>query len=388
MSNASYFSIKIEGDFVDSFLYSGTLFLVHADARITTHSWESLLDSAIEENWGSNADRTTIGFLKDCRRKFAPTELNRVISIENAKLIEHQKCSLQLNGWPTDINIYSNKFYIANEDGVDELKFDHETRCLESESRFTIYNKYAYKISPNDGHRIAIAAGANGVVAAYPRTGYIKQREDIAQLIDVDAHDCEWIGENLAANSLSGAFLLTFPELPKRPVGVLPPDYWTIYNKAKKEPPVSQRIASEADGSNPYIWVAGGKIFKLYETGDLLIEGVEKNSENIQRNHLEFVSQHIDAPSSESLFDGRILAARTSLFGTVAEIGDFLYSITEDGIEITSHRPVSWRVFPRAKSYLNQLHIVENDSLVIRAYMPQNDDSKINRFGITFDEAI
>jgi hypothetical protein len=384
MSSTSFFSIKIEGDFIDSFLYSGTLFLVHADSKITTHTWESLLDSSIEASWGSNASPATVKFLKNCRSEFTPTGINQTIFIENKKLIEHQQCSLQLSGWPTDINIYSNKFYIANEKGVEELKFNYENRTLEEESRFEIYNNYAYKISPNDGHRIAIAAGLNGVIAAYPRSEY----PDFP-LIDVDAHDCEWIGEKLTANSLCGAFLLTFCELPRHPGGNPSPDYWDIYNSAKKAPPISTKeVVNEIYGLNPYIWVAGGKIFQLYENGYLLVQDAEQSDTNIQGNQLDFSSHNLNNQHSGVGIDHRILSARTSLFGTVIEIGDFLYSVTEDGIEQISHRPVSWRLFPRAKSYLNQLHIVENDSLIIRAYSPPADQSIVNRFGITSDEAI
>jgi hypothetical protein len=384
MSSTSFFSIRIEGDFIDSFLYSGTLFLVHADSKITTHAWESLLDSSIEASWNSNSIQATVSFLKDYRKALTPTDINQSIFIENKNLIEHQQCSLQLSGWPTDINIYSNRFYIADEKGVGELNFNYKNRTLDEDSRFEIYNSYAYKISPNEGHRIAIAAGLNGVIAAYPRSDY----PDFP-LIDVDAHDCEWIGENLTTNSLSGAFLLKFCELPKRPDGKISPDYWETYKDAITAPPISKKeVVSEIDGLNPYVWVAGSKIFQFYENGYLLVRDAEQNDTKIHINQFELSSHYLDNQHSGVRIDHRILSARTSLFGTVIEIGDFLYLVTEDGIEELSHRPVSWRVFPRSKSYLNQLHIVENDSLIIRAYSPQADKSIINRFGITFDEAI
>jgi hypothetical protein len=388
MSIPLFFSIEIEGDFIDSFLYSGTLFLVHADSKITTHAWEALLNSSIVASWGSNVNQSAVNFIKDCRLPYIPTDTNKTISVENDKLIEYQRFSLQLSGWPTDINIYSNRLYIASEKGVDELDFNYESRTLKEESKFNIYSNYAYKISPNNGHRIAIAAGLNGVIAAHPRTHFIKPDEDLFSLIDIDAHDCEWVGENLTANSLSGAFLLTFHELPKHPDGDPDQDYWKTYNEVKKIPPASRKITSEVNGSCPYIWVAGSKIFELYETGDLVIEDEEEGSKNIRRNKLELPLNQSGGQSLGMRSNNRILSARTSQFGTVVEIEDSLYLATESGIELISHRPVSWRVFPRAKSYLNQLHIIENDSLIIRAYIPQSDSTIGNRFGITFDEVI
>lgn len=388
MSATPYIKIQIEGDFIDSFLYSGTLFLVHSSAKITTHSWEALLDHAIYDNWGNHTNPLTVAFLKDCRRKFSPPNTTDTIHIPEHRLLEYQRSSLQLDRWPTDINVYSNNLYIANENGVDELKYNHETRQIEAAGRFSIYKKYAYKISPNNGHRIAIAAGINGVIAAYPRTGFIKPNDDLSPLIEVDAHDCEWIGGNLAANSVSGAFLLKFPELPKKPDGRGTPEYWESYNKIRREAPISKKLESEVEGKLPYAWVAGGKLFKLYETGDLHIEPISEDAADTQLQHIEFPPESTEGREFLGASDNRILAARTSLFGTVAEIGDSLFSINEDGIEMVSSRPVSWRVFPRAKNYLNQLHIVENDSVVIRAYSPQQDKNSFSRFGITFDEVI
>jgi hypothetical protein len=47
-------SIAIEGDFIDSFIYSGTLFLVNGDSRISTYSWESLLQLALHRYYQDN----------------------------------------------------------------------------------------------------------------------------------------------------------------------------------------------------------------------------------------------------------------------------------------------------------------------------------------------
>jgi len=83
-----------------------------------------------------------------------------------------------------------------------------------------------------------------------------------------------------------------------------------------------------------------------------------------------------------------VLAARTGLFGTVIEIGDELCAVTEDGTETVCTRPVSWRVFPRAKSYLNHLHVVEKDQLCIRAYFPSAILDRTDRFGISIEDVL
>ena len=82
-----------------------------------------------------------------------------------------------------------------------------------------------------------------------------------------------------------------------------------------------------------------------------------------------------------------IIFARSGLFGSILELGDYLYSVTDNAIEIICKDSVSWRVFPRAKSYINHLHIIMDDHLAIRAY-PSNHDTDTNTFGINIDDVI
>ncbi len=379
--------IKLEGDFIDSFIYSGTLFLVHADSKITTHDWEGLIASALHNN--NQTHGAIFEFLKDCRETAQLTNRDSItIHIDKDELEDKCASTLPLDGWPTDINIYTNRLYIASETGVEELPFEWRSRRIEPAGRFHIWRKYAYRVSANDWHRLAIAAGPNGVVTASPRNGYIKE-EDIATLLEIDSHDCEWVGRNLVANSLDGAFLSTFPELPKRPQGLLSSsDYWKQLNAIKQQPPETQRVAHKGQNTVVYAWVAGNKLFSLLSTGEL---SVEQTNEATGSEQAERTVNDMDV---EIGMGGRfsntenVLAARSSLFGTVIEIGDELCTVSEDGIETVSTRPVSWRVFSRARNYLNHLHIIENDQLFIRAYLPSAIPGQTNRFGISIEDVL
>jgi hypothetical protein len=338
-------SINIEGDFVDSFIYSGTLFLVHADSRITTHNWEVLLASAVRNNRQNHWASSAYEFLKDCRKSTQLIDQDSLsIHIDKDELEDGRVSTLSLDGWPTDINIYANKFYIASENGVEELPFNWESKKLESTGRFYVWRKYAYKVSANDAHRLAIAAGQNGVITASPRGGYIVEREDIATLLEIDSHDCEWVGQSLIANSLDGAFLSTFPELPKRPEGNVPAEYWKQLNAAKKQPPETRRVAHKGQSAVVYAWVAGSKLFSLLNTGELSVERVNRYANS---NPADNVADDMDIEigmGDRFSNTGKVLAARSGLFGTVIEIGDELCAVTEHGTETVSTRPVSWRV--------------------------------------------
>lgn len=380
-------SINVEGDFIDSYIYSGTLFLVHADSKITTHNWEALLASALHNNNHIHGAALTFAFLKDCRNNAQLTDRDsKTIYIDKDELEERRISTLPLDGWPTDINIYGNRFYIASENGVEELPFNWEKRKIESTGRFHVWRKYAYKVSANDAHRLAIAAGPNGVITVSPRGGYINEREDIATLLEIDSHDCEWVGRSLIANSLDGAFLSTFPDLPKRPEDPVPPSYWKQFNEIKKQPPTSRRVAHNGPNAVVYAWMAGSKLFSLLSNGKLSVEVTNEAAGSKQTgNRANDAEIGIGNRFSNM---GNFLAARSGLFGTVIEIGDELCEVTEHGTETVSIRPVSWRVFPRAKSYLNHLHIIEKDQLSIRAYFPSVIQDQTDRFGIRIEDVL
>jgi len=86
--------------------------------------------------------------------------------------------------------------------------------------------------------------------------------------------------------------------------------------------------------------------------------------------------------------ESSILAARSGSFGAVIETSSNLITVTERGCRTLANRPVSWRVFPRAKNYLNHLHVVEDDQLIIHAFLAfegANGDQS-DRFGISIDD--
>jgi len=365
--NRKYISIKIEGDFIDSFIYSGILFLVSANSQISIYNWKGLLSNI--------SDKCLYNFLKDCRNG-----LNLVgdeyqeIYIEAKQLKEHKSGeTLPLKAWTTDIYVYSNRLYIADENGVYTVNFDYDSKMLVQNTQFQLWDKYAYKISPNDNFRVAIAAGSNGIITAFPRFDKSSQQINEIKTIEINSYDCEWIGNNLITNSQDGCYVLVFAELPEKP-SKPNKEYYTNVNRLKQQTPERIKIDNDSQASIIYYWMAGRKLFSLLKNGEVIEKDIN-------------VLQDIKTPSFKLQISSRVLAVRSALFGAVIEMGDNLLSLTENGVDSISHRPVSWRVFPRAKNYLNHLHIVENDYLAIRAYFVSDEDDSDN-YGISLNEVI
>jgi hypothetical protein len=319
----------------------------------------------------------------------AGREASKVLNIDRQQLEDQLLSSLTLSGWPTDINIYSNRFYIASENGVDELAFDFRTKSLNPDEGFRVWNQYAYRVSANDAHRLAIAAGANGVVTATPRGGYIKASEDVVRLLEIDSHDCEWIGRNLVANSSSGAYVSVFPPLPDRPKGPPPQEYWAAFDAARRSPPDTRKVVLDGNVTAAYAWIAGRKLFSFLSDGELSVEHMPtvSDSENSTRNL--GTEETFSSVKTGFKIDSSILAARSGSFGSVIETKNDLIIITESDCQVLANRPVGWRVFPRAKNYLNHLHVIENSQLIIHAFFDFESGSangRSDRFGISIDD--
>lgn len=69
--------IKIEGDFIDSFIYSGSLFLVDTQLRLTSYSWNEILNY-------SNCPTIKKNFLLNC---FSENDTQDISKLDNEYII-------------------------------------------------------------------------------------------------------------------------------------------------------------------------------------------------------------------------------------------------------------------------------------------------------------
>jgi len=375
--NTNSILLSIQGDFVDSFIYTGTLFLVHGNSQLSTYSWQSILNFASDQIHEINLKRQVSTFMDDCRGwQFDFENNDRItIHIDHETLKGMELSSIYLDEWPSDINVYANNLYVCGEDGVDEYKFDRETKKV-IDNPFKIWDEYAFMVAPNDFHRLAIAAGKNGVITAFPKKNSIDSN-DLLTLIEQPSSDCEWIGRNLVSNTSEGSYLSVFSSLSPKPQN---PDreYWDRFNREKRAAE-THLISFQEHSILKYAWLAGEKLFGINGQGEVY-------------SHVE--TSNIDFPKVDEkriiprLSQERLLGARSGSFGTVIEYEHDLILYNESGEDLISHRPVNWRVFPRAKNYINHLHVVENDALKIYAFECKTTHNHLDYFAIDTENII
>ena len=162
MSNLAL-NLNIEGDYIDSFIYSGVLYLLDSDFKFTSYSWNALCDFILKRNGFKFDDaRLVLGFSKDNR--LVNKSINHIDTcLDKGELLSLRKDVVEIKTWPSDINIFSNKLYFSGDDGVFFINTNHLTAEFDKENIQKVFGMKGFSISPNTNNRIALAVGREGV---------------------------------------------------------------------------------------------------------------------------------------------------------------------------------------------------------------------------------
>ena len=332
------FTINIEGDYVDSYIYSGLLILVDIDYKLTIYKWEQLFNQGLS---GLNSFKLLAlkSLILDSRVKIPKIELTN-ITISKRILNSAKLFTFDIGVWPSDINIFSNQLYISSEKGVSKLSLNYKDGSLSSEIK--LFDEMCFSVSPNSHGRLAFAAGKSGVLTLLPLSKFHSQNH-IKQLVSDVCVDLDWQSTKLFASTVHGVVEATFVKMPKQSDFKETSEFWNEVKLNKETKPRIERNTEEKMS-----WIAGDKKYSFLNNGNIKIGYFECEASTIETN-----------------FNDNILKARTAAFGTVLETDDELFSFIGNDIIPLGKEPVSWRVFPRAKNYANQLHIVQDEHIEI-----------------------
>ena len=139
----SKFSISVEGDYVDSYIYSGLLVLVDIDYRLSLYKWDQLISNGLKGVVLSES-RSLRDLMIDSRNPIPKNTLSEVV-ISQENLNSSKLFSYEIGVWPSDINVYSNQLYISSENGVARLNLDYQTGTLNNEIK--LFLSYPIKVN-------------------------------------------------------------------------------------------------------------------------------------------------------------------------------------------------------------------------------------------------
>lgn len=361
--------ITIPGNFWDSQIYAGKLYLFGWDGDIRTLDWDRLINEwPIDDNHKFAlkcafarsdllyGDRWTIMSEDDEIKKLIQKKFNRISKVHldlPEERLDKFTIARQANLFPiphADSSIYGRNLFIASRSGLYRVTCGRGTKYPLSTKVYKVWDCPLFAISPLYG-TLALAAGDEGLYEFSINGNYVHENQ-IKQHNSRNCTDCSWVYYSIYGSShIDDGFLAAYVKERDEAQGML----WS----RRFDRLVS---SNEIFQNHGYSW---GTKDKIYQVSDNKLQVVKYEPRSEEPQGIFSKIGVIDLQSEE---DG-IVAGDSTLFGTIIEFNSSLKVLTSDGNIITiTGEPVSWRTFIRSKHYENHLHIIYDDRLEIWSF--------------------
>ena len=350
--------IQIEGDFIDSFIYSGSLFLVDTQLKLSSYAWNDLLSAT---NCPSNLNSTLHECFSDMRMHNI-SNLDDSYTIYNDVLNQYCCDEIVLDSWPTDLDIYKNNFLISSNDGIQTFQCNREQNGRSAKVSFEkklnkMWNEKVFELAVGSLDRLIISCGSIGAFELFTNSYSGYKLTKGKQINDKEWIGCEWdqsTGIAILKNQLKQE-LLKFETINQDHLKLLTDtiEKNKYFKTVKDEEPTEYEIPNS---TQKYInsWVFEDKIYLFGE--DL----------NLYEYHLNNINKVSEVDTSQKSIGSIIDSAKTH-FGLVFEDIENLY-LQNSSINILSNNVTNWRTYPKSKNYQNHIHYIENDNLTIQIF--------------------
>lgn len=373
--------VRIPGEFWDSFIYNGRLYLFTVDGEIFVYRWDQIIESlkvapncaplfwqflTRGQSWympemqkilESPAMRQMISSLADdiVKNAFEVSEkLMRPALISNAESPMHPH---------SDVEAFYNMLYISSPAGVSAAslrrKLSGGFRRLTDLPTLRISCAYS---------SMALAAGSEGIYdQQLSSTQDWSRPRSPRRLSDRNCIACNWADFDVVGTSGSGeaGFIAAFEKPQKKE------ENSEAISKTMEKP----RHLLDVIGSDDLFQSSDGLMFGsqdllvMASRSTLQIEnwnpwlGRERQGVDVQKSLFGRHTVRIKDLTEEAI-DGS-----AAVFGIIVEMDSSLLVSGVDGTIASFGEPVSWRIFPRSRRYLNQLHVTYEGYISIFAFI-------------------
>lgn len=406
--------ITIEGQFYDSQIYSGRLYLWTFDSQILVIDWDRLIEDLNPDPDLEIAMQCAFGnsdyLVGDAWRVFASDRDIRNIILEKlsklAKLpirvnnLQKYVTQIARNYFPfphAAVDIFHSNLVVGGRSG---LRF---SRALnrEIERPQMLVDIPTIGISPKN-FLISLACGEEGVYEINPRNK-AQSLDDMRhldyklsssrQVMKLQSNNVHWMYNSIFASGNDGkAGIAKYAAPPSKRA--------KQEEKIKffSEPPIIEtKIFDEKD------LIADSTIERFYSNNQKKIEddviswGIEDKicavssgtlSTYFYRPFLQGEAQREYISSFELNRNmGEVVNGSSASFGYIIEMDEGLQIILSDSsTETIIGEPVNWRVFNRSKNYANQLHIIYDDRIEIVSYNESAPmETYMKKIGISYN---
>jgi hypothetical protein len=361
----------LPGAYWDSQIYAGRLYLFGLEGDITTLDW----DAAIAQWPIARHLRLALiaGFLRsdflygaELFALFQDPEIREILqgkfhAMADKPLVmtseQLSRCTIgrQDNPFPfphADTEIYDRVLYVGGSSGL------HHASCARR-TRFPVSTRISKKLDvPVLGlaasyGTIAVASGSDGLFEVPTFDAHWRIGPEPRPTTEMPCEDCNWAFQSIFASSSTGAGFLV---------------EYSRYSDERYEQPgrffEGVRPATGIFGHEGYAWGVQDKLCLAYNGSIEVVRYLPWLQNRGTSEVLRAIGQvEVERHSSQ------IIAASMAPYGVVIEYEDSLVVYPSQGPPVVlAGEPVNWRVFPRAKHYENQLHIVYADRLEILSF--------------------
>ncbi len=395
--------VVISGDFYDSQIYNGRLYLWELDGSLLTVDWDKLVDSMII----SEELKIALRFSLQHSDALYRNQLLQDIEIKNLMQLKFKKlselaievknedlllCTIDRQDSPfpfphADSAVHYEMMYVGSQSGISS------SRCVKSnqwdgqiESTEKILDLPALSISASH-LTLAVAAGTDGLFDYSLFQNLANKSGEPRNLSKNHCNLTRWLYPSIFGSSyFNDGYFADFKAKKKNSKENTTPKLSSTGEYGKNQGKVSQyeRIFQHLVSSDQIFEQSDTSLneVKLNENEPKFIWGVQDKLCSISKSSIKLAQYSSSSRSKDTArkfkalgsveitgLTGEVISADSSLFGIVLEQEDGLLVVTSS---LESHflpgEPVNWRVFPKARNYSNHLHIIYDDALHVYAF--------------------
>lgn len=377
----NFVKIQIEGNFLDSFLYSGILFTIDTNGNLYTHSFKHLINNFADELDYSQEKLELKKFILNPSQKSNTLETDNSLefTINQDFLTKHNiGTRLDLGFWPTDIDIRNNMIYISSEKGVEIYPFHWKADgpSLSFDKKKTLWNdSKVFGVSTGSWGRTMIAAGNQGALELFNQydsdlSAYLGEKKIQPKHISNGTWiDCELnkYSTLLILKGIDDQQTLNIERTISKNKLQDKLEDKSLDDEKKQD--LLNNLIVDLEKNPTHINLNDSNIIQYWLNDHTnLIHGIDKDlnkykydskiKEWVSLYKIDTVKTQVYNPSSTAYLEE----------GMLFESNDSLFYSKNEMISEVKESFISWRTFPRSVNYINHVNIVTDDFLEIYAF--------------------
>lgn len=381
--------LQILGDYWDSYLYKGRLYLWTMYGSIKVINWDMFIDNlttdpklyktiecAFKQGDYLYSDKNraqlyeTLNFRDELKVMLQKINTEHFV-FESSEIDKFliQEIENPFKELPVDSDVYFDSIYSIFDDGLSKVDIDPASEnALNKNSLSTLWDCPAYSLKIKSG-RIALSAGEEGLFEYKIKNINPKKRSDEDEYnVYVNYNGLSRLNDNVTCISSSHSLFANW-------------SYSSVFNSSDFNGSCLVGFLSSKGGHVEYIntydediifrtkkesrrlsWGSDDKIYREVEDGLEVVHFVQ--GDLLYDRPFSRVEKINFMP-----WKGKIVSAGLSFFGTIVECENALVVLQSDGNINNIVGPITkWRVFPRSVRYENQLHVIQEDRLEIFSF--------------------